>query len=98
MYSTPKPRQPREAATATAAAELKTSSWTSSAEPTLLCSPAVSMPWTNNRKRFSRDYFPLKQYQKRSWGSDHPRDTSREYKDCEAGGNTCGIDEPLVLQ
>lgn len=64
MYSTPKHRQPREATTATAGAEPKTSSSTSSAEPTLLCSPAVSMLWTNNRKRFSCDYFPLKQYQK----------------------------------
>lgn len=64
MYSTPKRRQPREAATAMAAAELKSSSWTSSAEPALLCSPAVSMSWTNNRKRFLCDYFPLKHFQK----------------------------------
>lgn len=63
----------------------------------LLCSPNVCMSWTNNRKRFSCDPFPLKQYQK-----DHtaliilviePENT----RTIEASSNTYGIDEHFVF-
>lgn len=47
------------------ATELKAPFWTISAEPMWLCSPAVGMPWTIGRERFSWDCFPLKKKKKK---------------------------------
>jgi hypothetical protein len=48
------------------ATELKAPFWTISAEPMWLCSPAVGMPWTIGRERFSWDCFPLKKKKKKN--------------------------------